>query len=412
MSRLPVLQDYGRAGDYVPPSVTTATFKRAAEQFTAGGDLYVPAGTYDLDDTVDLGDIHLYGSGERTALRWQGAPGGTMFRANSRYWSFNGFEFLTLPNPGTWPGRYIEHIETARWTRVKDCQFANATDAAIHVSNGWHIPIFDNVQFGHCPIGIRLIASSFNGSNSATVKMRSIGVSDQENPGVFQALVEVVDNIGVDTGILSIDDIDYAFDFEPQPGSAAVLLRQNVATGPFISVRLSDMQVRRVFTPVANHHLINLDKPSGEGVFRFMLENIQMSNGGQTITSIIGGNVPARMQVDKEVFIPYAEFMDHQGHSSFLDDVQFGRKVYGGVGTLDDAAYPDVSGGNLFYTGGTTEIAGFNGGVEGQEIRILSAHAVDIQHNADVRLKGKVNLSLVPEDTLTLIKYGSTWNEF
>lgn len=78
--------------------------------------------------------------------------------------------------------------------------------------------------------------------------------------------------------------------------------------------------------------------------------------------------------------------------------------VVSGFTTLDDIATPSVLGGQLFLTGGTTTITDFLNGSTGQEITIMSDHAITITDGTNIFLAGSVNFVMASTDTLTLIQ--------
>ena len=80
--------------------------------------------------------------------------------------------------------------------------------------------------------------------------------------------------------------------------------------------------------------------------------------------------------------------------------------------TLANDATPSVAAGNSFKTGGTTTITDFDDGVVGQEITILSAHAITITDGAPIILNGSANFVMAAADTLTLKMYDNqVWSE-
>ena len=88
------------------------------------------------------------------------------------------------------------------------------------------------------------------------------------------------------------------------------------------------------------------------------------------------------------------------------------RKSTGTTITLADDATPSVAGGNLFVTGGTTTITDFDDGTEGQQIIIISEHAITITDGTNIFLSGSANFVMASTDTLTLIQKASgLWYE-
>lgn len=88
------------------------------------------------------------------------------------------------------------------------------------------------------------------------------------------------------------------------------------------------------------------------------------------------------------------------------------RKSIGTTITLADDATPSVAGGNLFVTGGTTTITDFDDGTEGQQITIISEHAITITDGTNIFLAGSANFVMASTDTLVLIQKASgLWYE-
>ena len=82
------------------------------------------------------------------------------------------------------------------------------------------------------------------------------------------------------------------------------------------------------------------------------------------------------------------------------------------VQTLANDATPSVDLLSTVKTGGTTTITDFDDGVVGQELLILSDHAVTITDNAAIILAGGVNYVMKASDTLTLRMINDqVWNE-
>jgi hypothetical protein len=82
------------------------------------------------------------------------------------------------------------------------------------------------------------------------------------------------------------------------------------------------------------------------------------------------------------------------------------------VQTLANDATPSVDLLSTVKTGGTTTITDFDDGVVGQELLILSDHAVTITANAAIILAGGVNYVMKASDTLTLRMINDqVWNE-
>ena len=83
-----------------------------------------------------------------------------------------------------------------------------------------------------------------------------------------------------------------------------------------------------------------------------------------------------------------------------------------GVATLANDATPSVAGGHLFETGGTTTITDFDDGLLGQELEILSAHAITITDGSNILLNGSVNFVMAAGDSLILRMFNDqVWEE-
>ncbi len=72
------------------------------------------------------------------------------------------------------------------------------------------------------------------------------------------------------------------------------------------------------------------------------------------------------------------------------------------VATLANNATPTVAGGRLYKTGGTTTITDFDDGLLGQELEILSAHAITITDGSNILLNGSANFVMASGDVLVL----------
>ncbi len=72
---------------------------------------------------------------------------------------------------------------------------------------------------------------------------------------------------------------------------------------------------------------------------------------------------------------------------------------------------PSVLGGRNFKTAnsGSTTITNFDDGIEGQEIFIVLDANTILADNSNLKLNG--GLSATGDDTITLVKIGSTWYE-
>ena len=83
-----------------------------------------------------------------------------------------------------------------------------------------------------------------------------------------------------------------------------------------------------------------------------------------------------------------------------------------GVATLDNNATPSVAGGHLFKTGGTTTITDFDDGLLGQELKILSAHAITITDGSNILLDSSTNFVMASGDALVLRMFNDqVWEE-
>ena len=82
------------------------------------------------------------------------------------------------------------------------------------------------------------------------------------------------------------------------------------------------------------------------------------------------------------------------------------------IRTLDNTGTPPITTGNLFITGGTTNITDFDDGVTGQIITIIAEHGITITDGTNIFLNGSVNFAMTATDTLTLIcKADNKWYE-
>lgn len=80
--------------------------------------------------------------------------------------------------------------------------------------------------------------------------------------------------------------------------------------------------------------------------------------------------------------------------------------------TLADSATPSVKNAKLFLTGGTTTITDFTDGRTGQEIIILSEHAITITDGTNIFLSGSTNFTMASSDSLHLVqKADGNWYE-
>ena len=111
------------------------------------------------------------------------------------------------------------------------------------------------------------------------------------------------------------------------------------------------------------------------------------------------------------------------GNSNIFQDVFGSTHIYGNsydgtlshhgtLVTLTDDSTPSVSGGTMFVTGGTTTIGDFDDGAIGQQITILSAHAITIVDSTAIILNGSANFVMAAGDTLTLVMFNNqVWQE-
>lgn len=82
------------------------------------------------------------------------------------------------------------------------------------------------------------------------------------------------------------------------------------------------------------------------------------------------------------------------------------------IGTLANSATPSVVGHDKWITGGTTTITDFANGYRGQELTIISEHAITITDGTNIFLNGSANFVMAATGTLTLIqKTDGKWYE-
>ena len=82
------------------------------------------------------------------------------------------------------------------------------------------------------------------------------------------------------------------------------------------------------------------------------------------------------------------------------------------IKTLEDSATPSVKSGRAFLTGGTTTITDLLNGSPGQEIIILSEHAITITDGTNIFLSGSANFVMANTGSLHLIqKADGNWYE-
>lgn len=80
--------------------------------------------------------------------------------------------------------------------------------------------------------------------------------------------------------------------------------------------------------------------------------------------------------------------------------------------TLSNSATPFVTRRQKCFTGGVITITNLQGGVEGQEITIISKHNITITDGTNIFLNGSANFVMAPTDTLTLVlSDDSKWYE-
>jgi hypothetical protein len=93
-------------------------------------------------------------------------------------------------------------------------------------------------------------------------------------------------------------------------------------------------------------------------------------------------------------------------------DLEVTGAVISTIDALADSATPSVANGKVWLTGGTTTITDFTGGVTGQEIIIMSEHAITITDGTNMFLSGSANFVMASTDSLYLIqKADGNWYE-
>jgi hypothetical protein len=136
-----------------------------------------------------------------------------------------------------------------------------------------------------------------------------------------------------------------------------------------------------------------------------LAENVDMGidffgGGGKRIISVRDG-----VNSGENVFTAYGQTVD-------FNRWDIPKIVSGVIPALDDSGTPSVLAGNVFLTGGTTAITDFDDGMEGQEIKIISEHAITITDGTNIFLNGSANFVMAASDTLTLIcKADNKWYE-
>ncbi len=80
--------------------------------------------------------------------------------------------------------------------------------------------------------------------------------------------------------------------------------------------------------------------------------------------------------------------------------------------TLTDTATPSVAGYKTWLTGGTTTITDLTGGFVGQEVIILSEHAITITDGTNIFLNASGDFVMASTDSLHLVqKTDGNWYE-
>jgi hypothetical protein len=121
--------------------------------------------------------------------------------------------------------------------------------------------------------------------------------------------------------------------------------------------------------------------------------NLLFIHNGQTNTPLIGGDFSAL-----EVTIN--------------GDLEVTGAVVSTIAALANSATPSVADGKVWLTGGTTTITDFTDGVTGQEIIIMSEHAITITDGTNMFLSGSANFVMASTDSLYLIqKADGNWYE-
>jgi hypothetical protein len=93
-------------------------------------------------------------------------------------------------------------------------------------------------------------------------------------------------------------------------------------------------------------------------------------------------------------------------------DLEVTGAVISTIAALANSATPSVADGKVWLTGGTTTITDFTGGVPGQEIIIMSEHAITITDGTNMFLSGSANFVMASTDSLYLIqKADGNWYE-
>ncbi len=93
-------------------------------------------------------------------------------------------------------------------------------------------------------------------------------------------------------------------------------------------------------------------------------------------------------------------------------DLEVTGAVVSTIAALANSATPSVADGKVWLTGGTTTITDFTGGVTGQEIILMSEHAITITDGTNMFLSGSANFVMASTDSLYLIqKADGNWYE-
>ena len=103
---------------------------------------------------------------------------------------------------------------------------------------------------------------------------------------------------------------------------------------------------------------------------------------------------------------------DFKGDVNVVGDLAPAGAVIHTIQTLAASATPSVAGGRTWLTGGTTTITDLTGGAAGQEVIILSEHAITITDGTNFFLAGSANFVMASTDSLHLIqKADGNWYE-
>ena len=180
---------------------------------------------------------------------------------------------------------------------------------------------------------------------------------------------------------------------------------RNIFAGPSGSMNANGYYFRK-----ANHVVLDNCNYAGTGipfnlddtVYPFELRNFYSPTGGSA--SVTSNLRPSHYITSETGVVNYALFTD--------PSALYGNFYLNKIQTLADSATPSVSNGNVFLTGGTTTITNFTGAWPGQEIKIISEHAITITDGTNIFLAGSANFVMGATDTLTLIqKADGKWYE-